>query len=414
MQPMNRRRFIEYTAVAGAALAMPGGVTMGTLDASTLARSDETTFRGRRAIRLSNGRVELIALTGGGHIAAFRLLDSALNPLWEPPWPSIEPEQYDPARYPEYGTIEGRLLASIAGQTLALNHFGELSEAETAAGGYEHGEAPNLPWQVAEHAAGVAGAAGASLTYGLELPEAGVRFRRRIVLRDGAAIAHFDEEVENLRRSDSPLAYVQHVTLGPPFVEPGVTRLDLPGTRAHTFPKSFGEIDPLLPDREFTWPEGPGLGSLDVFPDRAPLCSVCTVALEPGDGPAFVAASNRRRGLLLAYVFPAEAFPWTALWYENRGLDYAPYNSRTVAWGLEFGTAALPESRIAMLSSGPLLGRPRFGVLPARATCRTAYDAMLVPIPPDWRGVAHIAQQDDQFLITERDGGRELRVGAEA
>jgi hypothetical protein len=385
---------------------------MATSDEETLIRTEETTFRGRRAIRLSNGLVELAALTGGGHIAEFRFADSSLNPLWQPNWPSIEPEQYDPARYPEYGTIEGRLLASIAGHILALNHFGELSEAEIAAQGYEHGEAPNLPWQVAEHGAD---ADGAHLTYGLELPEAGMRFSRRIVLRPGTAVAHFVEEVENLRRSDSPLAYVQHVTLGPPFVEPGATRLDLSGARAHTYPQSFGEIDPLTPDLEFAWPQGPGLSSLDVFPNRQPLTTVCTVALESGaDTAAFVAVSNPRLGLLLAYVFPSETFPWTALWYENRGLDYAPYDSRTVAWGVEFGTSPFPDGRIAKFSSGPLMGRRRFGVLGARTTLRTEYDAILAAIPSDWRGVAQIARLGNQFVITERDHGRELRVGAES
>jgi hypothetical protein len=373
-----------------------------------LTTGQETTFRGRRAIRLSNDRVELTALTGGGHIAEFRLRDSSLNPLWQPPWPSIEPEQYDPVRHREYGTIEGRLLASIAGHILCLNHFGELSQAEIAAQGYEHGEAPNLPWQVADHRVGTMGG---HLTYGLELPEAGMRFRRQITLRPGSSTAHFDEEVENLRRTDSPLAYVQHVTLGPPFIEPGVTRLDLAGTRAHTFPQSMGEIDPLVPNREFVWPDGPGLTSLDVFPNREPFGCMCSVAIEPGEGAAaFVAISNPRLGLLLAYVFPPEVFRWAALWYENRGLDYVPYDRRIVAWGVEFGTAAFPEGRMASLLNGPVLGRPRLDVLRARTTLRTQYDAVLAPIPSDWRGVANIARRSDGFIITEREGGRELRA----
>ena len=64
-----------------------------------------------------------------------------------------------------------------------------------------------------------------------------------------------------------------------------------------------------------------------------------------------------------------------------------------------------------MLSSGPLLGRPRFGALPARTTLRTSYEAILQTIPPDWRGVARIARHDGGFVITERDTGRELQVG---
>src|SRR5687767_13671159 len=114
-------------------------------------KTEETTFRGRRAIRLSNDQIELAVLPGGGHLAEFRLADSCINPLWQPHWDTIEPEEYDSAQHPEYGTSEGKLLASIAGHTLCLNHFGELSEAELAAQGFEHGEAANLPWQVFDH-----------------------------------------------------------------------------------------------------------------------------------------------------------------------------------------------------------------------------------------------------------------------
>jgi len=77
----------------------------------------------------------------------------------------------------EYGSVEGRLLASIAGHSLCLNHFGDLSEAELEADGYFHGEASNLPWTVFEQ--GVDHHA-ARLTYGLGLPEAGLRFRRQL------------------------------------------------------------------------------------------------------------------------------------------------------------------------------------------------------------------------------------------
>ena len=132
--------------------------------------------------------------------------------------------------------------------------------------------------------------------------------------------------------------------------------------------------------------------------DSKPLCTVCTVALDRGDdGTAFVAVSNPRLGLLLAYVFPGETFPWTALWYENGGSAYAPYDGKTVAWGIEFGTCALPLSRIEMLSSGPLLGRRRCAHRMKRS-CR---------LPADWHGVARIARRDGQLIITERDAGRE-------
>jgi len=370
--------------------------------------AQETTFRGRRAIRLGNDLLDLVMLPGGGHVASLRLHDSPVNPLWEPHWATIEPEQYDAARHPEYGRTEGKLLASIAGHMLCLNHFGELSDAELAADGYEHGEAPNLPWTVDDFGAD---RQSARLCCGVDLPEAGMHFQRTISMRSGEARVRFEEEVTNLRRSDSPLAYQQHVTIGAPFLEPGVTRLDLPGTQAHTFPRSSGAADPLPPDTSFTWPDAPGAGRLDVFPRALPLEAVCTVALEPQDDLGYVAVSNPRLGLLLAYVFPVETYPWAALWYENQGIADAPYGGRTLAWGLEFGTAALQVGRIEMLAAGPLFGRRRFGVLSARETLRTTYEALLQPIPSDWAGVARIERTDKGLIVVERGAGRQLHVG---
>jgi hypothetical protein len=70
-------------------------------------------------------------------------------------------------------------------------------------------------------------------------------------------------------------------------------------------------------------------------------------------------------------------------------------------------------SRMEMLESGPLMGRRRFGVLPAGANLRTSYDALLQPIPPDWRGVSGIGRDSHRLVITERESGRVLQVGGE-
>ena len=52
-------------------------------------------WRGRECYRLGNGLLELVVLTGGGHIAELRFASSSqrplLNPLWVPRWKTIEP-----------------------------------------------------------------------------------------------------------------------------------------------------------------------------------------------------------------------------------------------------------------------------------------------------------------------------------
>ena len=74
----------------------------------------ERIYRGRRAHSIETSDLRLTVLVEGGHIAEIADKSSGVNPLWTPPWPSIEPSTYDRARHPEYGAdAESKLLAGI-------------------------------------------------------------------------------------------------------------------------------------------------------------------------------------------------------------------------------------------------------------------------------------------------------------
>ena len=53
-------------------------------------------YRGRRAATIENADLRVTVLQEGGHIA--EILDKAagVNPLWTPPWPTIEPSAFGP------------------------------------------------------------------------------------------------------------------------------------------------------------------------------------------------------------------------------------------------------------------------------------------------------------------------------
>src|SRR6187431_2752652 len=97
---------------------------------------------GRRAVSIENDWVRLTVLEGGGHIA--EVLDKAtgVNPLWTPPWPSIEPGDFDHVTHPGYGSgpAESRLLSALIGHNLCLDFFGGPSPEEEAAGLSAHAE----------------------------------------------------------------------------------------------------------------------------------------------------------------------------------------------------------------------------------------------------------------------------------
>ena len=99
-------------------------------------------YRGRRAAIVENDALRVTALEEGGHIAEIFDKRSGVNPLWTPPWASIEPSTYSPVRHPEYGDgSDARLLAGIMGHNLCVDIFGGPSDAEAAAGLTPHGDA---------------------------------------------------------------------------------------------------------------------------------------------------------------------------------------------------------------------------------------------------------------------------------
>src|ERR1700680_3318721 len=101
----------------------------------------EDTYRGRRAQRIETADLCVTVLVEGCQIAGIADKRTGVNPLWTPPWPSIEPSTYDRARHPEYGAdAESKLLAGIMGHNLCLDLFGGPSDAEAAAGLTVHGE----------------------------------------------------------------------------------------------------------------------------------------------------------------------------------------------------------------------------------------------------------------------------------
>ena len=89
---------------------------------------------------------------------------------------------------------DGRLLAGIAGHSLSFDHFGPPSLEETAAGLTTHGEAPALRWKIQKQAQSPR----PQLQYGLTLPEARIRFSRKLTLDRVNPVIYCEEEAVNL------------------------------------------------------------------------------------------------------------------------------------------------------------------------------------------------------------------------
>ena len=75
-------------------------------------------FHERQAIRIENNRLRVTVLMEGGHIGELLCKETGVNPLWIPPWPSIEPSSYDSAKHSIYGcNAESKPLSGLMGHT---------------------------------------------------------------------------------------------------------------------------------------------------------------------------------------------------------------------------------------------------------------------------------------------------------
>lgn len=158
---------------------------------------------------LENERVQVIVTVEGGHIATIVHREFGLNPLWTPPWPSIEASTYDPVRHFEYGSSdEALLLSGIMGHSICLDTYGTPSPEEAAAGMPVHGEAAVVPYTII--------ACAESFFLQTILPLAQLLFRREIRLSSDGMVVRIQESIENLTSCDRPIAWAQHATLRSP------------------------------------------------------------------------------------------------------------------------------------------------------------------------------------------------------
>lgn len=328
----------------------------------------ETTFQGRRAASIENDRLRVTVLAEGGHIAEIYHKKCGVNPLWVPPWPSIEPSAFRPGPGNPYGDgIEAKLLSGIMGHNLCLDVFGGPSEEEAAAGLGVHGESSVDAYAIE--------AEGDGLVMDVTLPLAGLRFDRRISL-DGETV-RIREAVENGSATDRPIAWTHHVTLGPPFLAKGATRFLASATRSKTFEGAFGAHDYLLPDAEFDWPMAPRIGGgeadLRVFTDAPRSSAFTTHLMDQGREEAYFAAWSPASRLLFGYVWKSADFPWLAIWEENLSRTHAPWNGRAITRGMEFGVSPMAETRRRMIDRGKMFGVPCYRWIPARTRVEVEY-----------------------------------------
>ncbi len=332
-------------------------------------------YLNRRAAQIENDQVRVTVTIGGGHIAEILHKKTGVNPLWTPPWPSIEPSSFDPKQHREYGPhSEAQLLSGILGHNICLDLFGAPSPEEGAAGIPVHGEAPVAVYEISGSAD--------SVEMRADLPNAQLLFERRIALHPDSATVEISENLENLSATDRPVGWTEHVTIGPPFLERGQTEFRISATRSKVINSSFNDgMGPQKPDAEFEWPYCPlknnTKADLRTFPAEPVSAGFTAHLMDPDAEHAWFAAWSPASHVLFGYIWKRSDFPWLARWEENRLRTQPPWNGNGLTCGMEFGVSPFVESRREMVNRGSLFGVPTFRWIPARSQVSVKYQAFI-------------------------------------
>lgn len=341
-------------------------------------------FHGRQAFRIENEYLRVTVLEQGGHIAEIFDKRAHVSPLWIPHWNSVEPSDFKAEHRVSFGEgPDAELLAGIMGHNVCLDIFGGPSDEEARAGYTVHGEASILRYDITESAD--------ALKLELTLPLAQIRFTRSMQLL--AESICVQESIRNLTAFDRPIAWTQHVTLAPPFLDPATTQFSASVNQSFVAENDPGSDAYLVHGAEFEWPMAPGksgtVHNLSKLHSTAPASSYTAHLADATKEHAFFAAFSPSYQLEFSYVWKTADYPWLGIWEENCSRQSLPWAGRTVTRGMEFGVSPVPETRREMVQRKQLFGRPTFQWLPAYGLRETEYwiNSRITdqpPTPKDW------------------------------
>ena len=386
-------------AMAALALLVCASSTRGAADPSF----HQDTLHGRRAYVLENGIIRLSALRGGGHFGEIRFLNGdaarTVNPMRVPHYQTIEPYEFDDERHgPIYqrGTA-GRVLGGYMGHFLCLPEFGGLPEAAIV-------EWKLTGTDVRKDAV--------TLRYEAELPRTRFRVGRAVTLRAAATAIEVEEWAESLAEFGRPMHWVEHVTLGPPFAEPGKNFLDMAPARWAGQRRGAGLTDAVV-----RFPQGLGTEATPADLRRfhpTPHSTRYNAYLFDRNAPySFFTSYHTEMTALIGYVFPAAENPWLVDWQEDRSYEQKPWDRKAIARGIEIGTTPFDEGMRRSLERGQFLGTLGFRWIGPRQKLSTRYLVFLAEIPKGFAGVAGLELKPGALVVRERESARTISIDIE-
>ncbi len=355
-------------------------------------------FEGASSVLLASPKLQLTIMTKGSTLANLVLTDDPekLSPLWNPMRMARELGRTSP--------YEGG-----AGHFVCVDGFGPTSAEERAAGLPVHGEAHIETFEIRS----ARQAASTAVTLTAKLPIVQEQFTRTYRVIDGENVITVESELENLTGFDRPVNWAEHATIGTPFLEPGVTVVDISGSRSRTrpYPKmNGGEVERrLVPGQDFQWPMAPGLDGkaidLRQTPEQPHYLDHAVTLLDPGRELEWVTALHPKKRLILGYVFKRAEYPWLQYWG-----NYPP--TLKMARGLEFSTQPFDVSRREVISGGPMFDTPTWRWLPAKSKITSRFLIFYAHVPDGFTKVDDVTVSNGQIVISDRAAKKQVKLAA--
>jgi hypothetical protein len=355
-------------------------------------------FEGYPAVVFSNSKLELTVMTKGSSLASVTLVDDPekRNPLWNPM--RMARELGRPVKF-DGGT----------GHFVCVDGFGPVSAEEQAAGLRGHGEAHGEAFAVHSERQG----SNTIVSFTAKLPIVQELFTRTFRAINDENVVYVESELTNLMGFDRPVNWAEHATIGSPFLEPGVTVVDVSGSRSQTRPyEAGGPADVqlrLTSGQEFKWPFAPGVGgetiNLRLTPNQPHFLDHTATLLDPDREWEWVTAINPRQRLIYGYLFKRAEYPWLQYW------GYYPPTGK-MARGMEFGTQPFDVPRREVITAGPMFGTPTYRWLPARSTIKTQFLLFYAPAPEGFENVNNVIFENGRIVILDHTAKKQIELPA--
>ena len=342
-------------------------------------------FEGRPAVVLANGKMELTVTITGATLANLILLDDSegLSPFWN-----------EARAIRLAGGLPGA--AGGLGHFLCLDGFGAPSQEELRAGYPFHGEASGQRFEILGYRKD---GTISTVRLAANLPLAQESVTRTVQMVEGENIAYVETDVESLLAIDRPISWAEHATIGPPFLEPGRTMVDMPAGRCRVRAEKPGPIlGRLVPLKDFEWPMAPlrGGGVVDLIgiPEGEAALDLASCQIDPAREYGYVVAFRGDKRLLFGYVFHRRDFPWLMSWMNYTGDPKA-------ARGIEFSTQPFDVSRRETVDAYEMFGTRTYRWLPAKSKISSRFLLFYTEVPDNFTAVSDVVKENGQIRIKD-------------